>query len=300
MLYQSDEEGDLYRDNDDSEATESDSEEGLRAQQDAEDFPLGRRGLDSTMLERFGEAEEGGTERTVARHLILREISKSVQPDVVSSPTGKRRKGKEHEETSRKKKSRTVSSKHCSTTAKKDAAPTPSRVTKKVTRYDNITGEPTKEFLAKNHNVWKVRKIQRNKQKRGQEILDSVASLDQYVIESFLYSEHHFEMERFRDGPAGSFQKELVHRWMMAHPEKRLEYLNDEDQVREYVPNETDWNTLPWNRPSEWFLDVSKLIEDDRLCIVQMLYEVTLDPYKQLIESLPFTAGEKKAREGTA
>jgi len=301
MLYQSDEEPFGYGD---SEATESGSDEELRAQQDAEEFPLGRRGPDSTMLERLGEAEEEGTERTVTRDLILREINKNVQPGVIQSSSFSLSLGKDNG----KKKRKTIRKNHEENLGKrkglrekrkkeKDAA---QHVKKKVVRYNNITGEPTKEFLAKNWNVWKVQKIQKNKQKRGQEILESTPSLDQYVIESFVYSDHHFELDEFQHKPDAkqrSFQEEMARRWVYAHPEKPLEYLDEENKILRYHPKHTEWETLPWNRHSEWFLDVSKLIEDDRLCIIQMLYEVTIDPYKQLIESLPFNTRKETETE---
>jgi hypothetical protein len=288
MLYQSDEETFGY-DGDDT--TESENDEALRAQQDAEEFPLGRHGPDSTILERLGEAEEGTTERNVARDLILREINKSVLPDLVresASLAGKHEKG-QSSCGKRGKRKRTENE------DKKDSAP---RTVKKVQRYDNITGEPTKEFLAKHHNVWKVQKIQRNKRNKGREILRDAAALDQYIMESFVYTEHVFELD-YNDTSENprtpnSFQHDLVLRWMEAHPDKPLEYLDEENKIRQYHAEDTEWSTLPWNKPTEWFLDISKLIEDDRLCIIQMLYEVTIDPYKQLIESIPFTRLETR------
>jgi hypothetical protein len=331
MIYQSDDES---NDRFDSEGTETGSDEELRAQRDAEEFPLGHHGVpDSTMLERLGEAEEGGTERTVARDLILQEISKNVLSDVMeeciqrktaSSPsststkrkhgqTKSQKKGREKRNSRRKRSGggKKHSGKSRGSGKKKGVV---TRLNKKIARYDNITGEPTKEYLEKHHNVWKVRKIQRDKRRRGREILDKAHALDQYVVESFVYAEHRFELpyehpttletphggESTRSltrcgtssplvGEEGgkSFHEEVARRWARSHPDQVLEFLDEENQPRSYDPERMDWALLPWNQPTEWFLDVSKLIEDDRLCIIQMLYEVTIDPYRQLIESLP-------------
>lgn len=295
MIYQSDEE--IYNYSGDGSATESDEE--LRAQQDAEEFPLGHHGPDSTMLELLGEAEEDGTERTVARDLILQEINKSVRPDTSEEVySGARKSGRSVRSDTKRKKNRNNKKKK----GKKKKGGT-SRINKKIVRYDNITGEPTKEYLEKYRHVWKVHKIQRDKQRRGREILENASKLDQYVVESFVYSDHRFELpyehpienigtsdipeERQKDERV-SFHEDLARRWLQAHPDKTLEYLDEQNQRQVYDPETTKWEELPWNKPSEWFLDISKLIEDDRLCIIQMLYEVTIDPYKQLIESLPF------------
>ncbi|MHA1684510.1 MAG: hypothetical protein ACTSUE_26465 [Promethearchaeota archaeon] len=307
MIYQSDEE--FY--NSSGDGSDTDSDEEVRAQIDAEEFPLGHHGPDSAILERLGEADGDGTERTVARDLILQEINKSVQTGVEGENVARNRK-RGRSQTGKSSRKATKKSKR-----KRAAA----RSNKKLTRYDNITGELTKEYLEKYRNVWKVRKIQRDKRRRGHEILKDAPKLDQYVIESFVYTDHRFELpykHPIESGPGGveeneqpqkdeqekaaeaakvaemkeSFHEDVARRWAQAHPDKPLEYLDSGNRRKRYVPGKTSWEGLPWNLPSEWFLDVSKLIEDDRLCIIQMLYEVTIDPYQQLIDSLPLKPSE--------
>ncbi len=289
-----------------NESTESDEELRFRVQEEEEEFPLGYDGVDSTMVERLGEMEGGNADRSVARDLIWSEIHRSIHDNTESvqetpllrgDSASSRAHGRANGRTDKRQGTR------------KGKAPSTqrSRSAKKVTRYDNITGELTKEFVRKKRHVWKIQKIKRNKQRKGKEILSNATTLDQCVIESFVYSEHTYELPyRFPETPReekreevpvspekgpfredASFHEELARIWMHEHPNKRIEYVNDETKMRSYSPETDRWETLPWNRPSEWFLDISKLIEDDRLCIMQMLYEVTIKPYKEIIESLP-------------
>ncbi len=270
------------------------------------------------VLRAIAEADGKGSERAVATDLVLQEVHKTILEEEADKHEERNTAARASSNT-RKKRTRSKpkrqreSTRKSSTRKKKKNKKSGGRTSKKIPRFNNITGEPSKEFIEKNKNVWRVQRIERDKRKRGLALLSEAASLDQYIIESFPYSQHKFALpyrfperekhEERRDKDSlssacrneeeiplrecASFQEELARRWIEAHPNVPIEYITESDQRKIYRPDWDTWETLPWNRPSEWFLDISKLIEDDTICILKMLDEATIDAYKTLIETLP-------------
>ena len=217
--------------------------------------------MNNKQLEQIGNTVNSVDEHDVAQSIIINEITRNANPCVKPQET-------------------------------EDATIIQSK--KKIKRFSKITGEPTKEFKCANKSTWKIKKMKQDNQKRGIEILEKAEFLDQYIIEAFTYSKCDFDLpykkkknDKYKiDIFASSFQEDLARRWCEAHPRERIEYLDEYNYIQTYNPFVTDINSLPWKKPMDWFLDMSNLVEDDRFCILQILFDSTMNPYKIIMDSI--------------
>ncbi len=162
------------------------------------------------------------------------------------------------------------------------------RNSRKMERTDNITGEPSQEFIKKRKNTWKVQKILRNKAREGESILDNAKDLDTCIIESLVYYKHTFGLSYDHGSYRGeSFQKELMERWIQSSPNKTIRYLNKKDKISTYNLDDS-WEDMSWNQPTAWILDTANLLEDDTLWVLRMIDEINIQPYVKLIDSIKF------------
>lgn len=161
------------------------------------------------------------------------------------------------------------------------------RNARKMERTDTITGEPSKEFIAKRKNTWKVQRILRNKMRKGEDLLRNAAELDTCVIESLAYFKHTFHLPYGKGEKRGvSFFKELLERWEDAHPDRSIRYLNKFGNIAQYDSARDSWSDMLWNQPSASILDPSNLLEDDTLWVLRLLDEVNIEPYVTLLDSI--------------
>ena len=180
---------------------------------------------------------------------------------------------------------------------------------KNVNMYDEITGEMSDEYIRANPHTLKCKKVIRQRNREVKRLLENADKLDQYVVESFAYTYHGYEIAK-RWSTARNVQLEYMDKngvICVFDPEKTKEedlpqwkyycafappFLGLEDEMdKEDEPPRIEGAMTRKDREERerkrpWYQHPNSLRSEDRICVLKILDKVIVQPYIEMMESI--------------
>jgi len=180
---------------------------------------------------------------------------------------------------------------------------------KKTCPFDEITGETSEAYLKAKPNTLKCRRITLERDRRFRALMENIPSLDQFVVESFVHTYHGYEIAK---------------RWCMAHPDKVIEYMDDDGVIKRFYPHMREEELPHWRRycafsptylgqnderkkateppriegaftrrereererKRPWYQNPNSLRPEDRICVLKTLDKMIIQPYTKMMNSV--------------
>ena len=180
---------------------------------------------------------------------------------------------------------------------------------KEAYMYDEITGEISDAYIRANPNTLKCKKVILRRKREMDKLLERADRIDQYVVESFAYTYHGYEIAK---------------RWCRDR-NIQIEYMDKNGSICNFDPEKTKEEDLPqWKyycaftppylgpkdeeckkdeppriegamtrkhreereRRRPWYQHPNSLRSEDRICVLKILDKMIVQPYIEMMESI--------------
>jgi len=183
------------------------------------------------------------------------------------------------------------------------------RKRKKVTPFDEITGEISEAYLKAKPNTLKSRRVTIERERRFRNLMENISSLDQFVVESFVHTYHGYEIAKV---------------WCMAHPDTPIEYMDDKGTMCRFDPSMREEDLPHWRfycafsptflgqadeqkkatedpriegsltrreredreRKRPWYQNPNSLRPEDRICVLNILDKMVVKKYVEMMNDI--------------
>ena len=178
------------------------------------------------------------------------------------------------------------------------------------TPFDEITGEFSEAFLRLNPNTLRCKRITLERDRRQRHLMETVHTLDQFVVESFVHTYHGYEIAK---------------KWSIAHPDKPIEFMDPTTCTnRMFTPDMREIDLPHWKRycmftppymgeiderekltespriegaltrieredrerKRPWYKNPNSLRPEDRICVLKTLDKMIVQAYVKTMDSI--------------